>query len=185
MGLRHSSWGLNNRNTSRFPLGQRSGGSFTCVWSQIPSCLFSQSGIEVHTFHKRLWKRKTILSLLPFFISPVDVLLLKTKTQQKLCVCMCVCACASFEREFGSRFCIVCSCNFIEKVKKEGGKKLSSYVQNVRVGWYKLLQSNKELICFSAQRVYFVKYPSKFYPLRQAFGVNRLLKLKNRWCRWL
>lgn len=44
-GLGHSSWGLNNRNTSHFPLGQRSRGSCTCVWSQIPSCLFSQSGI--------------------------------------------------------------------------------------------------------------------------------------------
>lgn len=125
MGLRHSSWGLNNRNTSRFPLGQRSGGSFTCVWSQIPSCLFSQSGIEVHTFHKRLWKRKTILSLLPFFffyLSRGRFVTEDKNSAETLCVHVWVCAWASFEREFGTRFCIVCSCNFIKKVKKDGGK---------------------------------------------------------------
>lgn len=81
---------LNNRNTSHFPLGQRSRGSCTCVWSQIPSCLFSQSGIGAARCQKRLWKRKTILSLLPFLSLLWTFLLLKTKTQQKLCVCACL-----------------------------------------------------------------------------------------------
>lgn len=76
--------GLNNRNTSHFPMGQRSGGSCTCVRSQIPSCLFSQSGIggcvggvlakgdceSVKQYFPPL--------LLFFFISPVVVLLLRT-----------------------------------------------------------------------------------------------------------
>lgn len=151
--LRHSSWGLNNRNTSRFPLGQRSRGSFPCVWSQIPSCLFSQSGIEVHSFHMRLWKCKTILSLFPF----LSLLLTFCYWRQKLSRnSMYLCMCASFERGVGTSFCIVCSCNFIEKVKK-GGKELSSYMQNVRVGWYKLLQSTKELISFQLKCFYFVK----------------------------
>lgn len=45
---------VNNRNARRFPMGQRSGGSCTCVRSQIPPCLFSQREIRGALFPEEI-----------------------------------------------------------------------------------------------------------------------------------
>lgn len=59
-------WVLNNRNTSHFPLGQRSRGSCTCVWSQIPLCLFFQSGIRPTLLPEDC---ESVKQYFPFFLS--------------------------------------------------------------------------------------------------------------------
>jgi len=91
----HSSWELNNRNTSLFLLGQRLRGSCTCVWSQIPLCLFSQSGIGVCAFFFARRDCESVKQYFPFFlfsfffIPLLDILFLRTRSQQKtLCVCV-------------------------------------------------------------------------------------------------
>lgn len=124
-GLRCSSWGLNNRNTSHFPLGQRSRGSCTCVWSQIPSCLFSQSGIGGCALSRR--DCESVKQYFPFFLfylSPGRFVTEDRNSAEALCVCV------PLWKELGTSFYIVRSCEGLSKLCKKKKEKLHDKCQS-------------------------------------------------------
>lgn len=103
--------------------------------------IFSKWNRGVRSFQKRLWKRKTILSLLPFLSLPWTFCYRGQKLSRGF-----VCVRATLERAWNQFLHCSQLWRFIETLQKK--KKKKSYMTNVRVGWYKLLQSAEECIFF-------------------------------------